>query len=181
MYELYTQKNRRSFWSIFRKMMWLIPVFLIFYLFHLDSLKFKQQAARIQDEREKLLESFDIAISQAGYLKKAAGPQEIYIPSLRIHVSNLTDSAFAHLQFQASFYREGKTFCRGAATLMGLESWETKVLYIRCIDSAVFGSVVSGLSLMETTGTIEYVVSIRHLDRRATAARGEIEFNLLLP
>jgi hypothetical protein len=181
MYKQFTEGSRRSVWPILRKMVLLIPVAIIIYGIHLDSRQVKQQYTKIIEEKEAFLRCFDIYVQQSGYLKKRVGIQDIYVPSLRIQVSNLSDQEFSNLMFNAYFQRDGKSFCRATATVMRLRTLETKDIYLRCIDSAVFGSLVSGLSLMDTTDDIEYKVSISHRGKNVNAAEGQLEFSLFLP
>ena len=181
MYKQFTEGRRRGVWPILRKMVLLIPVAIIIYGIHLDSRQVKQQYTKIIEEKEAFLRCFDIYVQQSGYLKKKAGVQDIYVPSLRIRVSNLTDQEFNNLMFNASFHHEGKSLCRAAASMMKLRPLETKEIYLRCIESAVFGSLVSGLSLMDTTGDIEYEVSISHRGITVNAAEGPLKFNLFFP
>jgi hypothetical protein len=181
MFKHFTEQKKCTFWSVLKKLFFLVPIGIVVYVIHLDSLQMKQRYAQILEEKKEFLGNFDIFVVQSGYLKKKAGFQEIYIPSLRIRVSNLSGREFINLVFNASFQRDGKSFCRGAAKLMRLRPLETKDIYLRCIDSAVFGSLVSGLSLMETTGEIRYKVSLNHRDISVTAAEGSLEFSLLAP
>jgi len=159
----------------------LIPLGIAIYLIHFDSRQMRQELAKIQEEKEEFLSCFDIFVLQSGYLKKKIGVQDVYVPSLRIEVSNLTDREFGNLKFNANFKNEGKTLCRASASLMRLRPLETKEIYLRSIDSAVFGSLVRGLSLIETTGEIEYAVIISHQGKQATVAEGKLEFTLFIP
>jgi hypothetical protein len=150
-------------------------------MFHLDSKQMKNFLLEREEEKRIFLQNFDIFVSRSGYLKKKAGFQEIYVPSLTIRISNLSDIDYSDLVFRALFMRDGKICCRGAASLKRLSSLETKEVYLRCIDSAVFGSIVTGLSLMETTSEVKYTLSISHKETHVTAAQGKIQFNVLSP
>jgi hypothetical protein len=177
----YTEHKKKSVWPVLKKLVFLIPVGIILYMFHLDSREMRQYLDKVEKEKETLLQSFDVYVFQSGYQKKRAGFQEIYIPTLVVRVTNLTDREFNNLRFDAYFQRDGRTFCRGAASLFRLKPLETKDVYLRCMDSVVFGTVISGLRLMETTDDIRYKVSIYHEKKHVTAAEGSIEFNLLFP
>ncbi len=58
---------------------------------------------------------------------------------------------------------------------------ETKDLYLRCVDSVVFGSVVSGLSLMDAFGEVQYEVTLSQKRQRLTVVEGILEFKVLFP
>lgn len=180
MLKQYTRESKKNVWSVLKKLTFIIPAGIIIYMFYLDSREVKQQFGRLEQERQEFVKSFDVYVFQSGYLRKSVGFQEIYVPSVALRISNLTDTEYSNLRFSAYFQRDGKSFCRGTAALLRLRPLETKDVYLRCVDSAVFGSVVSGLSLMATTGNIEYVVSISHEGVHATAVQGIIEFNVLL-
>jgi hypothetical protein len=181
MLKQFTEERRRSVWPLLLKLIPLIPLGIAIYVIHLDSRHMKQQYAQMLEEKEELLKCFDVYVQQSGYHKKKAGVQDIYVPSLRIRISNLTDQEFNNLMFIASFHHEGKSLCRAATSIMRLRPLETKEIYLRCIESAVFGSLISGLSLMDTTGDIEYEVTISHRGITVTAAEGPMEFSLFSP
>jgi hypothetical protein len=181
MFKQYTEPPKKRDWKGAWKILFLIPVALVIYMFHLDSREVRQYIQKIETEKQEFLQSFDFSVFQSGYLKKGIGFQEIYVPSIAVRVTNLSEKEYRNIRFDVHFLKDTKIFCRGAASLHRLLPWETKEVYLRCIDSAVFGSVISGLSLMETTSEISYKVSIFHEKKHATALEGVIEFNTFSP
>jgi len=181
MFKQYSERNKKSAWRPLKILLFLIPVGIIFYIFHLDSQKIKNVYKKIELEQQEYLENFDIYVFEAGYLKKKSGLQEIYVPSLAVRVTNLSEKEYGSLVFTANFRREGQSLCRGSGTLFRLKSMETKDLYLRCVDSAVFGSVVSGLSLMDAFGKVQYLVTLSHDRKRLTVLEGILDFKVLLP
>ena len=150
-------------------------------MFHLDSQKIKNSYKKIVLEQQEFFEKFDAYVFESGYLKKQSGVQEIYVPSLTVRVTNLSEKEFSNLVFYAHFKREGKSLCRGSASLSKLKPYDTKEIYLRCVDSAIFGSVVSGLSLMDAFGKVQYTVTLNHEKKRLTLIEGILDFNVLFP
>jgi len=181
MYEQYSQRKKRSVWTSLNKLLLLIPIGFLICMFHLDSQKIKNTYKKIELEQQKFLENFDVYVYESGYMKKQSGVQEIYIPSLIVRVTNLSEEVFNNLVFYANFNREEQIFCRGSATLRQLKSMETKDVYLRCVNSAIFGSIVTGLSLMDTFSKVQYFVSLFHDNQRVTVAEGILDFNVLYP
>lgn len=181
MYKQYSGYKKKSAWSYLKNLIFLIPVGFLIYMFHLDSQKIKHSYEKIELEQQEFLENFDVYVFEAGYLKKKSGVQEIYVPSLTVRVTNLSEKEYSNLVFYANFRREGQSLCRGSGTLFRLKSMETKDLYLRCVDSAVFGSVVSGLSLMDAFGKVQYLVTLSHERKRLTVLEGILDFKVLLP
>ena len=181
MLKQYTESRKTSAWKKVWVFIFLIPVALIVYMFHLESREMHRTIEKIEQERLEFLQRFDIVVSRSGYLKKKHGLQEIYVPSVVILVTNCSEQECYKIHFVASFLKDDKIFCRGAVSLKLLHPWETKEIFLRCIDSAVFGSVVSGLNLMETTSEISYTISVNQGNKHATALEGIIQFNTFAP
>ena len=181
MYEAYSKRKKKSAWSYFKKLSLLIPIAFLIYMFHLDSQKIKNSYKKLALEQQSFLENFEVYVFESGYMKKPSGVQEIYVPSLSIRVTNLSEKEFHDLVFYGNFSREGQSFCRGSATLFQIKSLETKDIYIRCVDSAIFGSVVTGLSLMDAFGKVQYQITLSFDRRRLTVVEGSLDFNVLCP
>ena len=180
-YNEYSKSKKKRVWFYLKILIFLIPAGLIFYMFHLDSLELKKTLAEIELEQQEFLNNFDVYVFESGYMKKQSGVQDIYVPSIALRVTNLSGEEFNKIVFYAYFRRDGRTFCRGSASLFRIKPLEMKDVYLKCVDSAVFGSVVSGLKLIEAFSTIDYTVTLNHQRRRLTVAEGIIEFNVLYP
>ncbi|MFC2160535.1 hypothetical protein ACFLRX_02655 [Acidobacteriota bacterium] len=181
MYKQYLERPKKSVWPFIKLLLFLIVAFIIFYMFHLDSLEIKKSLKKIELEQQAFLENFDVSIFESGYLKKKSGVQEIYIPSLAVRVTNLSEKEFSDLVFYANFQRESESLCMGSASLSLLKPYDTKDVYLRCVDSAIFGSVVSGISLMDAFGKVQYTVTLSHQGYRLTAIEGILDFKVLCP
>jgi len=181
MFKQYSERKKKSAWRPLKILLFLIPVGIIIYMYHLDSQKIKKAYQKIELEQQEFLENFDVYVIESGYLKKRSGVQEIYVPSLVVRVTNLSEKEYSNLVFYANFRREGQSLCRGSATLFRLRSMESKDVYLRCVDSAVFGSVVSGISLMDAFGKVQYHVTLSHDRKRLTVVEGKLDFNVLFP
>jgi len=181
MFKSYSERKKKSVRPPLKILFFLIPVVIIIYMFHLDSQKFKKAYQKIELEQQEFLENFDVYVFESGYMKKRSGVQEIYVPSLAVRVTNLSEKEYSNLMFTANFSREGQSFCRGSATVSRLKSMESKDVYLRCVESAVFGSVVIGLSLMDVFGKVQYFVTLSHDKKRMIVVEAELDFNVLIP
>ncbi|MCJ7579534.1 MAG: hypothetical protein MUP98_03255 [Candidatus Aminicenantes bacterium] len=181
MYEQYFEHKKKKASSYLKKLFFLIPIGLLIYMFHLDYLKIKNSYKKIELEQLEFLDNFDVVVFESGYLKKRSDVQEIYVPTLAVRVTNLSEKEHNNLVFYATFSRAGKSFCRGSATLSRLKPLETKDIYLRCVDSVIIGSVVSGLSLMDTFGEVQYIVALSHDRSQLTVAEGKLDFTVFFP
>jgi hypothetical protein len=102
------------------------------------------------------------SVTEAGYLRRPAGVQVVYVPALFVRIDNLSDKAIDRLHLRVIFQRQDKDICQGSALVPQLQAGESRDVAIKCLQSVGFGTVFQGLSLIQTTQDLEYKVWVSY-------------------
>jgi hypothetical protein len=182
-------KEKTSPFAILKKAALLVPAVLIFaaaiwfFGFLGGQLSTKDKKAfREQEEREKALAAgISASVVDAGYVMKKTGAGEIYIPTLVVLFTNETDKTRQKLTLVVDFEKERRSFCSGSASLYNLQPWESRDVQVKCLEPTGFATLVTGMSLIETTQPVGYVLSLRSDRMTVTIARGDFSFKIIRP
>jgi hypothetical protein len=120
--------------------------------------KEKKASEKIRLDEKRLSQSFDIVVVQSGYRKIFTGERDVYVPSLLIRATNISDLTSKDADLTAEFLKDHRTFCRAGGPVQALKPGEYCEIWLKCIDFVGLGSVAWGLSLAETTVGLDYVV-----------------------
>ena len=123
-------------------------------------LKKKRALEKLRQEETKLSQGFDVVVVQSGYRIGANGERDIYIPSLLVRATNISDLTSNVAYLTVEFLKKQTTFCMARAAVPSLKPGGYSELWLKCIDLVGFGSVAWGLSLAETTEGLDYVMSL---------------------
>ncbi len=120
--------------------------------------KEKRALEKSRLEEKRLSQSFDIAVVQSGYRKRFTGERDIYVPSLLVRATNMSDVTSKNANLTVEFLKNRRTFCKAAGMVQALKPGEYCEIWLKCIDFVGLGSVAWGLSLAETTEGLDYVI-----------------------
>lgn len=182
-------KEKPGLLEIFKKAALVIPAVLIFAAgvglvgYFIGQLSTKdKQAFRQEEEREKeFLAGISADVVDAGYILKRTGSAEIYIPTLVVLFANATDKIREKLTLIASFDKEGRSFCSSSVSLYNLQPWESREVQVKCLEPTGFATFVTGMSLIETTQTVGYVLSLGADRMTVAVAKGDFTFKIIRP
>jgi hypothetical protein len=183
------KKEKPGFLEILNKVILILPVVLILgagvgLIVHLSgglSIKDKK-AMRAQKEKEAaLLSKMSVVVRDAGYSRRSTLSGDVYIPSLLVQVTNMDTEPKDRLVFWAEFGREGRSFCSGLISIYNLPPGESREAQIKCLEPTGFGTIATGLSLMETTVPLNYELWLQAGDLRIKVAESSFSFNILNP
>ena len=133
----------------------------------------------IRSEEKELSRIFNVVVARAGFQRRSMETRDIYVPSLLVWATNISDRLSRPVTLRAEFTGNDRPFCTASNRIPALEPGETYEIWLKCIDFVGFGSVVQGLTLAETVNGLEYQIVLA-LDRASiTAAHGRLESLLL--
>jgi hypothetical protein len=157
---------RRALLFLLATSLFVLGLGILAFLFNTNTGREKDALAKIQREENALARTYDVLVMQSGYRKKESGRRDIYVPSLLVRATNVSDGTARAAAVRVEFLRNGRIFCGAYGLVPELKPGESSELWLKCIDFVGFGSVAWGLSLAETTETMEYRI---HLESRAVS------------
>ncbi len=154
-------------------------VYLVFQLSSLVSPK-HGKALKEQEEREEaFLRSLDFYVVDSGYVKKRSGVTEIYVPTVQVHITNVSDSIIKEFWLGANFERAGRFLCRAGRLVVDLNPGEGLEVGLSCSEATFAGTVFTGLSLAQTTDDLSYVVWVQSNRASASLLQGTLRFRIV--
>ena len=141
-------------------LLFVLAIGILVILFNIPSTKEKRALEKLRLEELRLSQSFDIVVVQSGYREKFTGERDIYVPSLLIRATNISDLTSNAANVTVEFLKNHRTFCMARAAVSTLKPGGYSELWLKCIDLVGFGSIAWGLSLAETTEGLDYVISL---------------------
>jgi hypothetical protein len=144
---------------------------LLAILFNTPSGREKEGLERMRREEAALARAFDVVVMREGFAQRRSGRREIYIPSLLVRASNMSEATSEPVTLRAEFLRKGSIFCGASGGVPVLKAGENTEIWLKCIEATGFGSVARGLSLAETTEPVEYVIFLESSRARVSVVR----------
>jgi hypothetical protein len=173
------QEWLRRFLFLLSAVLVLVVSMIIFqYMSQVPSTKQKKAMATIKEKKESFLESINISVIETGYQKRISGVQTIYVPKICVQISNISAQKLKDFRLGATFSRNGNMICRDSVPVNNLMSLETRELYLRCIQSIGFGSVIRGLSLGQTSDDVNYDIWATSGGFYIQFLKGKLHFSL---
>jgi hypothetical protein len=157
---------KRVLLFIAASLLFVMGIGILAILSNIPTSREKKAVEKNRLEETRLSRSFDIVVVQSGYRKKFTGERDIYVPTLLVRATNISDQTSNTADLTVEFLKNNRTFCRAGGRVPALKPGETSELWLRCIEFVGFGSVAWGLSLAETTGDLDYVIFLN--SRRAS-------------
>lgn len=133
---------------------------ILILLFNTPNGRQKSALEKMRREEIQLAGAFDVVVMQSGYRVRNSDGRDIYIPSLLVRATNISEGTSKPAGLRVEFLRNGQIFCGAFGQLQELKAGESSEIWLKCIDFVGFGSVAWGLSLAETTETMEYRISL---------------------
>jgi hypothetical protein len=147
----------------------------------LRSGKEGREARRLAESRKVLLDSVRMAVVESGFLRRKVGTSDVYVPMVRVQISNVSTSTIENLEVMCYFESESVFSCQSYARIFRLGPGEITEASLRCIEPTGFGTVITGISLPQTTHPVNFSIQVHHQDAYATFERGTSTFRLLGP
>ncbi len=151
---------RRGLIFVASALLFVLAIGILVILSNIPSSKEKRALEKLRQEETKLSQGFDVVVVQSGYRIRANGERDIYIPSLLVRATNISDLTSNVAYLTVEFLKKQRTFCMARAAVPSLKPGGYSELWLKCIDLVGFGSVAWGLSLAETTEGLDYVMSL---------------------
>jgi hypothetical protein len=181
-------KNYDSIWMrLSRPLIIVLALALVVLVMYLVSLFWgmlseKQEkildAARAQEE--VLLERIAVIVIEAGYITEGTGSETVYIPALRCFVTNRTNTEMKQIFVTSTFKTDERYICQTQIPILYLRANETREVSLRCIEIMGIGTIMKGLTLLQTTNKIIYELSITENDVTAVAITDELKYKNLI-
>jgi len=156
-------------------------VFVLSYLASIPSTKLKRAYEQRKQEEERLRGFLDCTVVDSGWQKRLAGVEEIYVPLIKINLTNKSSEGLNNITVRAYFMVENQSLCFDSVSIQKLDSGRSTELTFRCVESLGFGIFFKGLTLIQTTKRISYEISAAINNVSVSLGRGDLKFNLLLP
>jgi hypothetical protein len=151
---------RRALSFLLAVFLFALGIALIVILFSIPNARQKRAMEKMQRDESQLAGTFDVVVMQSGYRMRKSDGRDIYIPALLVQVTNISAGPSKATVIRTEFLRNGKVFCAASGQIPELAAGGSSEIWLKCIDFVVFGSIARGLSLPETTETMEYRISL---------------------
>lgn len=175
----FLERMRRIFlWLCAALIMGLILLALA-YLVTKPTSQQEKEYQKIALQEDYLKENIQFSLIEAGYLRRQAGIQAVYVPALFIQVSNLSDRSVERLLLRVIFRRKDDEVCWGSIYVTHLDCGESRDVSLKCLESVGFGTVFQGLSLIQTMKELEYQVWVTYKDVVISPFEGTFKFKLI--
>jgi hypothetical protein len=166
---------------IFAVGIFFLIIAFLFILANMLSIEDRREYRKTQEEEATLRRSLDVTVREAGYLRRSTGAREVFIPALILRVTNIAADPVKDLTLSAYFEREERFFCRGVAPVGHLEPGESRDVAIKCLELTGFGTIGTGLNLMQTTEPLSYEILAQAGKVTISPVKGQIRFKILSP
>jgi hypothetical protein len=155
---------RRALLFIAAILLFVLGIGLIVFLLNMPSGKEKKAWERIRQQETALSRTFDVVIVQSGFLKRSTGKRDIYIPALLVRTTNMSDAPSKETTLNAWFGRKGNPLCAARSFIPALKPGGSQEVWMKCVELTGFGSIARGLTLAETTETVDVEVYLGSRD-----------------
>jgi hypothetical protein len=139
----------------------------------------KKEFRRLAAQEDFLKENIQFTVSDAGYLRRPAGVQVLYVPALFIRIDNLSEQTIDRLAIRVIFKRRDKDLCQGKGSVIRLIPGESRDISFKCLESVGFGTVFRGLNLIQTTQDLGYELWVTYEDVTISPLQGTFKFKLV--
>ena len=175
----FLEKIKKLFLVILSISIFIVGIIIIVHMMNILPGKQKKAYDELAKKEEELLKRIDLSIIEAGYLKRSAGIQDVYVPALVVQTTNTSEQACEQLMLTAYFERERKNICKDSIAITNLKPGETREILLKCLESLAFGTVFKGLSLIQTSKELQYDIWIDSEGASIEIVEGRIKFNIL--
>lgn len=156
-------------------------IYFLFYLTSIPSTKQKREYKKREELREKIKGMVDCLVLEAGWQKRQAGSEEIYVPQIKILLTNKSSDSLKDVTIRAYFEVEGNRLCLDSAPIFKLDPGTYLELVLNCSESIGFGTIFKGLSLIQTAKKVSYEIFLSANNLYIPLIHGILEFKLLSP
>jgi hypothetical protein len=139
----------------------------------------EKEFQRIAAREDFLKANIQFSVTDAGYLRRPAGVQVLYVPALFIRIDNLSEQTIERLAIRVIFKKKDKDICKGTGSVIRLMPGESRDIVFKCLGSVGFGTVFRGLNLLQTTEDLEYEVWVTYEDVTISPLEGTFKFKLV--
>jgi|Deesub1362B_J571_1020462.scaffolds.fasta_scaffold00001_97 hypothetical protein len=133
-------------------------IYGVTYCWNQLSTKQKKEQAEILRRQQILRDNIDIIIRREGYLVKESGRETIYVPTIYLEVTNLSNQPVEDFLVSVYFKFNRKIFCHSQIPIAMLMPGQIISLVANCIEWVGFGSVYKGLPLIQTSHQVSYEI-----------------------
>ncbi len=156
-------------------------VFFLFYLASLPSAKQKKEYQQREEVKEKLKKMVDCFVLEAGWQKRQAGKEELYVPQIKILLINKSSGSLKDIIIRANFEVEGERLCFDSVPIFKLDPETYSEFILNCAENLGFGILYKGLSLLQMTKKVSYEIGLTANNLYIPLTHGILEFQLIPP
>lgn len=157
----------------------ILAAYLIIQLFSLVSPKHRKALREEQAREEDFIRSLDFYVVDSGYVKRSSGAKDIYVPTVRLHIGNVSDRIIKQFWLGANFERAEEFLCRANRLVVDLEPGESLEVGLSCTEATFVGTVFTGLSLAQTTEDISYIVWVQSDEALVSLLKDVLTFRIV--
>jgi hypothetical protein len=149
---------KKLFYIFSAALLLFLGIAILFLLSWIPSHREKEARREIAEKERSVLDSVDFAAKEMGFVRRSVGNYDVYVPSLTIFVGNRSPKTIEDISLRAYFRSGDSFFCQGYARIFYIQAGEITEASLRCTEPTVFGTVVNGIRLWQTTNPVEYEV-----------------------
>lgn len=157
----------------------IIGLFFFSYISNLPSSKQKKEYQRVLEKEGEIRKSLEAFAVEAGFLKRRAGYEEFYVPSLTVRIKNKSHFPIGKLIIKVYFEVEQRRLCLASALINEFHPGEATEVVLKCLEATGFGTIFKGLSLIHTAKKVTYEVYAEANGISISLLKGDIEFKIL--
>lgn len=134
-----------------------------------------------EELKEKIKKMLDCYVLEAGWQKRQAGQETLYIPQIKVLLSNKSSEPIKGIVIKAFFEIEGNRLCLDSSSVLKLDPGTSSELILGCIENLGFGALWKGLSLIQTSKKVQYEIGLATENIYFPLTYGYLEFKLMTP
>ena len=157
----------------------MLAAYLIFQLFSVVSPKHRTELGDEQARDEDLIRSLDFYVVDSGYAKRSSEARDIYVPTVKLHIANVSERIIEEFWLGANFERAGEFLCRANRFVGALKPGESLEVGLSCTEATFVGTVFTGLSLAQTTEDISYAIWLQSDEASVSLLKDVLMFRIV--
>jgi len=156
-------------------------VYFLIYLNNIPSISQKRAYLQREELKAKIRAMVEDLVLEAGWEKRQAGIEEIYVPVVKVLVSNKSTEILRDLAFRAYFEVEGERLCLDSVPILKFDPGTNLELTLSCTENIGFGTIFKGVPLIQTTKKVSYEIGLSINNLYVPLGEGNLEFKLIKP
>lgn len=158
-----------------------VGIYGVTYFWNQLSTKQKKEQVELQRRQQLLREMVDLKITRAGYRARQNGRQTVYVPTLYLDITNLSNTPLTDFLVSVYFKLNQRIFCHSQIPILSLQPHRTVSVVAGCVEWVGFGSVYKGLPLIQTSQQVSYGIWCTYQEIQVKYLEAPLAFQVLRP